>query len=199
MRGTLKSSTIAKSLGGTKDIAMARLRNPHPGEILKEELLERDRHEPESGNSMPSACRAIASTPSSIGTRAIGAILICAYANFSACPKVIFCDSGTPMIRWKPSAALRSRWPRPSRTSREKRPRPMKAITPASHFDEGGRGFRENAAGRPVWTLFWPIVGLSKSKDRTDIRSGGGTCNAFPCCACVPPQPSTQNRGRVAG
>ena len=35
----LKSSTIIRGLGGTKEVVMARLRNPHPGEILKEEFL----------------------------------------------------------------------------------------------------------------------------------------------------------------
>ena len=39
VRGMLKSSTIIRGLGGTKEVVMARLRNPHPGEILKEEFL----------------------------------------------------------------------------------------------------------------------------------------------------------------
>jgi hypothetical protein len=39
MRGMLKSWTITKGLGATKEMVMARLRNPHPGEILKEEFL----------------------------------------------------------------------------------------------------------------------------------------------------------------
>jgi hypothetical protein len=39
MRGMLKSWTIIKGLGATKEIVMAQLRNPHPGEILKEEFL----------------------------------------------------------------------------------------------------------------------------------------------------------------
>ena len=39
MRGILKSWTITQGLGQQKEIVMARLRNPHPGEILKEEFL----------------------------------------------------------------------------------------------------------------------------------------------------------------
>jgi addiction module HigA family antidote len=39
MHGMLKSWTITKSLGRTKEVVMAPLRNPHPGEILKEEFL----------------------------------------------------------------------------------------------------------------------------------------------------------------
>jgi addiction module HigA family antidote len=39
MRGMLKSWTITKGPGATKEIVMARLRNPHPGEILREEFL----------------------------------------------------------------------------------------------------------------------------------------------------------------
>jgi len=35
----LKSWTITKGLGGTKEVVMAPLRNLHPGEILKEEFL----------------------------------------------------------------------------------------------------------------------------------------------------------------
>jgi antitoxin HigA-1 len=39
MRGMLKSWTITNGLCGTKEVVMARLRNPHPGEILKKEFL----------------------------------------------------------------------------------------------------------------------------------------------------------------
>ena len=39
MRGMLKLWTITKGLSTTKEVIMARLRNPHPGEILKEEFL----------------------------------------------------------------------------------------------------------------------------------------------------------------
>src|SRR2546429_9717932 len=39
MRGTLKSWTITNGLDTTKGVVMARLRNPHPGDILKEEFL----------------------------------------------------------------------------------------------------------------------------------------------------------------
>src|SRR5271155_2117236 len=39
MRGMLKSWTTTKGLGGTKEVVMAPLRNPHPGEILKKEFL----------------------------------------------------------------------------------------------------------------------------------------------------------------
>jgi addiction module HigA family antidote len=36
---TSRSSTIIEGGGKSKDMAMAQLRNPHPGEILKEEFL----------------------------------------------------------------------------------------------------------------------------------------------------------------
>jgi addiction module HigA family antidote len=39
MRGTLKSWTRTKGHGGAKEIVMAQLCNPHPGEILQEEFL----------------------------------------------------------------------------------------------------------------------------------------------------------------
>jgi len=38
-RGMLKSWTITKNLAEHKEVVMARLSNPHPGEILKEEFL----------------------------------------------------------------------------------------------------------------------------------------------------------------
>ena len=36
---TSRSPTITEDFGETKDVTMANLRNPHPGEILKEEFL----------------------------------------------------------------------------------------------------------------------------------------------------------------
>jgi addiction module HigA family antidote len=36
---TLRLSTITEDLSERKDVAMRQLRNPHPGEILKEEFL----------------------------------------------------------------------------------------------------------------------------------------------------------------
>jgi addiction module HigA family antidote len=39
MRGMLRSQTTTKGLSETKEVVMARLRNPHPGIILKEEFL----------------------------------------------------------------------------------------------------------------------------------------------------------------
>ena len=102
---------------------MAPLRNPHPGEILKEEFLSAIGMSQNLSSLIASVCRAIASTPSLMAPAILRAIPICAYANFSVCLKVIFCGSRTPMTHWKPSAALQSRWPRSSPTSRVKRPR----------------------------------------------------------------------------
>ena len=71
---------------------MARLRNPHPGEILKEEFLSAigmSQNEP----LIPSVCRVIASTPSSMEPGILRAIPICAYASFSTCLKAISCGS----------------------------------------------------------------------------------------------------------
>jgi addiction module HigA family antidote len=39
IRGMLRLWTITEAFGETKDVIMAQLRNPHPGEILKEEFL----------------------------------------------------------------------------------------------------------------------------------------------------------------
>ena len=85
---------------------MAPLRNPHPGEILKEEFLSAIGM---SQNQLAHTigCRAIASTPLLKEPAILRAIPICAYASFSAYLKAISCGSRTPMTRWKPSAALR--------------------------------------------------------------------------------------------
>ena len=57
---------------------MARLRNPHPGEILKEEFLTAIGMSQKINSRIPSACRAIASTPSSMEPALLPAIPTCA-------------------------------------------------------------------------------------------------------------------------
>ena len=101
---------------------MARLRNPHPGEILKQEFLNA------IGMSQNQLAHTIGVPGNRIhaivnGTRNITGDTDLRLCKFLACPKAISCGCRTPMTRWKPSAALQSRWPRSSPTSQSKRPR----------------------------------------------------------------------------
>ena len=75
---------------------MAPLRNPHPGEILKEEFLSA------IGMSQNQLAHTIGVPGNRIhaivnGTRDITGDTDCAYASFSACLKAISCGSRTPM------------------------------------------------------------------------------------------------------
>jgi hypothetical protein len=104
---------------------MAQLRNPHPGEILKEEFLN------PIGMSQNQLAHAIGVPGNRIhaivnGTRAI--IPICVSASSSACRKAISCGYRMPMTLWKPSVASPRSWPRSSRTSRARQRKTMKAI-----------------------------------------------------------------------
>lgn len=84
---------------------MTTLRNPHPGEILKEEFNEIGMSQNQLGHAIgvpPNRIHAIVN-----GTRDITADTDLRLCKFPVCPKVISCVFKTPMTRWRPNGRLR--------------------------------------------------------------------------------------------
>jgi len=166
---------------------MARLRNPHPGEILKEEFLSA------IGMSQNQLAHTIGVAGQSHprhrqwNPRYYGRYRFAPMQVFWPVRRAISCGSRMPMTRWKPSAALQSRWPRSSPTSQVRRPRPMKAITLASHSDEIGRGSQRKRTEGLHRRFSGSSQPFSRSEDETEIRAGEGTGDAYPS---VPRQPN---------